>query len=248
MSHTLNSQLSTLNPLQIRWLGTVEYQAAWDLQKELARQRLAGEIGDTLLLLEHPPTLTMGRASHAEHLLATPEQLVREQIAVVDVDRGGDITYHGPGQLVGYPILNLREPPHTPDLHQYLRNLEEVLIRTLAQFGVKAERFPGYTGVWVGMDTPSPRKIAAMGVKSSRWITQHGFALNVCPDLSHFNLIVPCGIREYGVTSLSAHLGIPISIEDVLPKVIAAFQKVFGYGAVEGNSSLALPSPLLTST
>ncbi len=247
-SDVLNPQPSTLNPLQVRWLGTVDYQAAWDLQKELAARRLANKIGDTLLLLEHPPTLTLGRASHAEHLLATTEQLEREQIAVIEVDRGGDITYHGPGQLVGYPILNLREPPHTPDLHLYLRHLEEVLIQTLAQFNVDADRFPGYTGVWVGMDTPKPRKIAAIGVKSSRWITQHGFALNVCPDLSHFNLIVPCGIREYGVTSLSKHLGIPILTTDVLPKVTAAFQEVFGYREILIDSSLTLHSPLSTST
>ena len=245
---TLNPQLSTLNPLQVRWLGRVDYEAAWDLQKELAAQRLAGEIGDTLLLLEHPPTLTLGRASHAEHLLATPEQLEREQMKVVDVDRGGDITYHGPGQLVGYPILNLREPPHTPDLHRYLRHLEEVLIVTLAHWGVTAARFPGYTGVWVDMDTPAPRKIAAIGVKSSRWITQHGFALNVCPDLSHFELIVPCGIREYGVTSLSEYTELPVSTEDVLPKVASAFQKVFGYGEILIDSSLTLSSPLATST
>ena len=248
MSNVLNPQSSTLNPLQVRWLGRMEYQAAWDLQKELAARRLAGEIGDTLLLLEHPPTLTMGRASHAEHLLATPEQLEREQIEVVEVDRGGDITYHGPGQLVGYPILNLREPPHTPDLHRYLRHLEEVLIVTLAQFGVTADRFPGYTGVWVGMDTPTPRKIAAIGVKSSRWITQHGFALNVNPDLSHFNLIVPCGIREYGVTSLAEHPGISVSVTDVLPKVAAAFQQVLGYGEILSDSPLTLSSLLATST
>ena len=228
-SDALTSHPSPLNTLHARWLGQVEFQAAWDLQKELAAQRLASEIGDTLLLLEHPPTLTLGRASHAEHLLATTKQLEQEHISVVDVDRGGDITYHGPGQLVGYPILNLREPPHTPDLHVYLRHLEEVLILTLAQFGVDADRFPGYTGVWVGMDTPAPRKIAAIGVKSSRWITQHGFALNVAPNLAHFDLIVPCGIRNYGVTSLSEHLGFPVSIEDVLPQVTAAFQKVFGY-------------------
>ena len=246
-AHT-DTRHPTPHTLNVRWLGTVDYQAAWDLQKELAARRLAGEIGDTLLLLEHPPTLTLGRASHAEHLLATPEQLERLQMKVVDVDRGGDITYHGPGQIVGYPILNLREPPHTPDLHRYLRHLEEVLIITLAQWGVTADRFPGYTGVWVGMDTPSPRKIAAIGVKSSRWITQHGFALNVCPDLSHFDLIVPCGIREYGVTSLSEHLGILISTTDVLPKVAAAFQQVLGYGEILTDSSLTLPFPLLLDT
>ena len=215
--------------LDVRWLGVVEYGAAWRLQQELAAQRLNGEIGDTLLLLEHPPTLTLGRAAHREHLLATPERLARENIAVVEVDRGGDITYHGPGQLVGYPILNLREPPHKGDLHLYLRDLEETLIRALARFNVAATRFPGYTGVWAGMDTPTPRKIAAIGIKFSRWITSHGFALNVCPDMAHFDLIVPCGIKDYGVTSLAQLSGGSPTVEDVVPPVIAAFRNVFGY-------------------
>ena len=215
--------------MEARWLGRMEYHEAWRLQQDLAAQRLAGKISDTLLLLEHPPVLTLGRKALPEHLLATPEQLAAEKIDVLEVDRGGDITYHGPGQLVGYPILNLREPPHKADLHSYLRDLEEALIRALLAFGITSDRFPGYTGVWTRTETPAPRKIAAIGVKSSRWITSHGFALNVCPDLAHFDLIVPCGIRDYGVTSITQELGRPVAVAHVLPYVLAAFREVFGY-------------------
>ncbi len=231
--------------LDVRWLGQVEYRAAWAIQEELAAQRLRGEIGDTLLLLEHPPTLTMGRKARPEHLLASRAELERQNVALVDVDRGGDITYHGPGQLVGYPILNLRDVPHTPDLHVYLRGLEETLIRALAGFGIKANRFEGYTGVWTGRDTHAPRKIAAMGIKSSRWIVSHGFALNVCPDLTHFDWIVPCGIRDYGVTSVCSLLDRPISVADVVPAVVTAFRDTFGYtNASEFMPLRALPMPV----
>lgn len=225
-----NSQAEhTLPELAVRWLGSMEYREAWLLQQDLAAQRLEGKIGDTILLLEHPPTLTLGRKAQPEHLLVTPEQLAAAKIDLLEVDRGGDITYHGPGQLVGYPILNLREPPHKADLHVYLRDLEETLIRALAAFGVASDRFAGYTGVWTQTETSAPRKIAAIGVKSSRWITSHGFALNVCPDLAHFDLIVPCGIRDYGVTSLTQELGQPVTVAEVLPHVTAAFREVFGY-------------------
>jgi lipoyl(octanoyl) transferase len=212
---------------EVRWLGRRDYQEVWDEQKELARLRLANEIPDTLLLLEHPPTLTLGRAAHREHLLASPETLQQAGATVIETDRGGDITYHGPGQLVGYPILNLQQPPHLPDLHRYLRLLEEVLIRTLADFGIPAARFPGYTGVWVERETPQPRKIAAIGIKTTRWITQHGFALNVNPDLTQFDWIVPCGIRDYGVTSLAELLGKPLPLEAVIPPVVHYFGEVF---------------------
>ena len=212
---------------EVRWLGQRGYQEVWDEQKRLAEQRFEGVIPDTLILAEHPPTLTFGRAAHAEHLLASPEVLDAEGVTVLETDRGGDITYHGLGQLVGYPILNLNEPPHTPDLHRYLRNLEEVLIRTLAEFGVAADRFPGYTGVWVRRNTATPRKIAAIGIKCSRWITMHGFALNVNPDLSHFEWIVPCGIRDYGVTSLAQILNRPITLDEVKPVVVRQFEAVF---------------------
>lgn len=209
------------------WLGRRDYQEVWDLQKELASKRFAGEIPDTLLLLEHPPTLTFGRVAEPAHLLASPETLEREGVTVIESDRGGDITYHGPGQLVGYPIFNLQEPPHTPDLHLYLRHIEEALILALSKFGIVADRFPGYTGVWVGRDTPHPQKIAAIGVKASRWVTMHGFALNVNPDLSHFDMIVPCGIQDYGVTSLSQQLQHKLVVTQILPPIIDAFCKVF---------------------
>ena len=210
------------------WLGTRDYADAWAMQKALALQRLDGETSDVLLLLEHPPTLTLGRAAHRENLLADEVELRQRGVTILESDRGGDITYHGPGQLVGYPILNLQEPPHTADLHDYLRKLEAVLIRTLAHFHLTAARFPGYTGVWLRLDTPAPVKIAAIGIKVGRWITQHGFALNVAPDLSHFDWIVPCGIRDYGVTSLARELGRGVSIAEVLPVVTAAFGEVFG--------------------
>lgn len=216
-------------PCRVVWLGRRDYQEAWKIQRETASERLTGDFPDTLLLLEHPPTITLGRAADRSHIRASAAELERAGVAVVESDRGGDVTYHGPGQLVGYPILNLREPPHTPDLHTYLRALEETLIRTLAVFGVIAGRFPGYTGVWTQLDTPHPAKIAAIGIKSSRWITLHGFALNVCPDLSHFDWIVPCGIHDYGVTSLSRLLDRPVTVAEVLPSVEAAFVEVFGY-------------------
>ena len=212
---------------EVRWLGRREYREAWALQQTLAQQRLTGEISDTLLLLEHPPTLTLGRGASAGDILASSETLARAAVSVVETDRGGDVTYHGPGQMVGYPILNLQEPPHRPDLHAYLRALEEVLIRTLATYNIPAGRFPGYTGVWTQLDTTHPKKIAAIGIKSSRWITQHGFALNVSTDLSHFDFIIPCGIRDYGVTSLSRLLQREISLLEVLPIVQAAFAEVF---------------------
>ncbi len=213
---------------RVVWLGRVDYQMAWDLQRSLAAQRLAGEIPDTLLLLEHPPTITVGRGGTSAHVLAAPEALARRGITVVETDRGGDVTYHGPGQVVGYPILNLQAAPHKPDLHAYLRALEETLIQTLAAFGVSSGRFPGYTGVWTGLQAPRPEKVAAIGIRVSCWITSHGFALNIGTDLAPFDLIVPCGIRDYGVTSLARLLGREVCLEEVLPVVTAAFADVFG--------------------
>ncbi len=214
-------------PMRVEWLGRMEYREAWDLQRARAAQRLVGEIPDTLLLLEHPPTLTLGRAADRGHIVATAERLEQEGVAIVESDRGGDVTYHGPGQLVGYPIFNLREAPHQPDLHRYVRNIEETMIRTVAAFGIKAGHFPGYPGVWTGLDTPHPTKIAALGIRLSRWITHHGFALNVQTDLSHFDLIVPCGIHDYGVTSLTRLLDHTVTLPEVLPVVIQAFTEVF---------------------
>ncbi len=176
--------------------GLVPYDRALTWQYERARRRQAGEVTDTLLLLEHPPTITLGRRTQRADLLTPPERLREQGIAVVEVDRGGEITYHAPGQLVGYPILDLRA--HGQDLHRYLRDLEETLIWALAGFGVAAGRQPGLTGVWVGN-----AKIAAIGIKVSRWVSLHGFALNIAPDLTPMRRdMVPCGIRDRGVTSL----------------------------------------------
>ena len=202
--------------------GTMDYLAAWEWQRELVRQRSIGAIGDTLLLIEHPHTYTLGRSTKDGHLLITPEQLAEQGIALVESDRGGDITYHGPGQVVGYPILKLSQ--HGGDLLRYLRLLEEMLIMALASFGVAAGRIAGLTGVWVG-----DAKIAAIGVKlSASGITQHGFALNVATDLSYFQQIIPCGIADKGVTSLERLLGITMPRAAVEQRVVAAFGEVFG--------------------
>lgn len=215
----------------IRWLGSIEYASAWQLQRELAQQRRAGAIPDTLLLLEHrPPVITLGRGSHAEHLLVTPQQLEKLGIQLVETDRGGDITYHGPGQLVGYPILDLRQ--HDRDVHLYLRRLEEVIIAALSHFGIVGHRKEGLTGVWVGEE-----KVAAIGIKVSHWVTMHGFALNVCPDLSHFELIVPCGIRDKGVTSLQKLLRREVTLQEAVPPVVGAFARVFN------RQPVAVPAP-----
>ncbi len=208
-------------PIDVRRLGTVGYQEALDLQKELVEERRAGRIGDTLLLLEHPPVITLGVKTRRgpSHILASAERLAEEGVSVHETGRGGDVTYHGPGQLVGYPILDLK--PDRCDVHQYVRGLEDVLIRAVRTFGVEAVRVKGLTGVWVG---PPGRedKLAAIGVRISRWITSHGFALNVGTDLRHFELIVPCGIADRGVTSLSRLVGRDVPMRAVEDAVVEA--------------------------
>jgi lipoyl(octanoyl) transferase len=207
--------------------GRVGYVAAWERQRELARQRSAGAIGDTLLLIEHPHTYTLGRATKDGHLLISLEQLAAQGIELVESDRGGDITYHGPGQVVGYPILKLSQ--HGGDLLRYLRMLEETLIVALASYDIAAGRIAGLTGVWVGGE-----KIAAIGVKlSASGVTLHGFALNVTTDLRYFHQIVPCGIADKGVTSLERLLGISPPYEQVERRVVAAFGEVFGIDMAE---------------
>lgn len=223
--------------LHIRWLGSIDYASAWRYQRELVQQRRDGTIPDTLLLLEHrPPVITLGRASRGEHLLVSSEHLEQMGIQLVESDRGGDITYHGPGQLVGYPILDLRH--HGRDVHLYLRNLEEAIIIALGHLGIAGHRKEGLTGVWVGEE-----KIAAIGIKVSHWITMHGFALNVCPNLSHFELIVPCGIRNKGVTSLQNLLGQEVTLQEVIPPVVEAFARVFNLQPV-AELVPASPAPL----
>jgi len=198
------------------------YQAAWDRQRDLARRRSAGAIDDALMLVEHPHTYTLGRATKGGHLLIGPDALAAQGIALVESDRGGDITYHGPGQVVGYPILKLSQ--HGGDLVRYLRMLEETLIVALASYGVAAGRVAGLTGVWVGGE-----KIAAIGVKlSASGVTQHGFALNVSTDLRYFRQIIPCGIADKGVTTLERVLGHAPPRAEVERRVVAAFGEVFG--------------------
>lgn len=202
-------------------LGHTSYGECWELQRRTFALRAAGRISDLLLLTEHDHVYTIGKSGNENHLLAREEELRARGITVWFNDRGGDITYHGPGQLVGYPILDLGG--YYRDLHRYLRDLEEVVIRSLAHFGITAGRMEGYTGVWVGQE-----KICAIGVKSSRWITMHGFALNVATDLSFFDRIIPCGIFEKGVTSMEAVLGRSVRVSDVAKAVREQFGGVFG--------------------
>jgi lipoate-protein ligase B len=218
--------------VEVVWLGRMAYAAAWDLQKALVTERNRAERPDRLLLLEHPPVYTLGRSGKLEHLLLDEAARQAEGISVYEVDRGGDITYHGPGQLVAYPILNLKRLFRArgfarPDLHRYLRDLEEVIIRALASLDVAARRYEGYTGVWVE-GAAELLKIAAIGVKvSSKGISSHGFALNVDPNLDHFAGIVPCGIHEHGVASLAQLLQRPLATVDLVAPVMAAFGEVF---------------------
>ena len=206
---------------QVEQLGRVDYAVAGDLQKDKVAQRKAGAIPDTLLLLEHPHVYTLGRNARRENLLVSEEELAARGAQVFQTDRGGDVTYHGPGQLVGYPILDLTQ--HRRDISWYMRSLEEVFLHTARDFGVEAVRLPGAAGVWVGND-----KLTAMGVHLSRWVTSHGFALNVNTDLRYFEWIVPCGLREKGVTSLAKLLGRPVEMEAVTERVVKHFGAVFG--------------------
>ena len=202
----------------LRQLGRLDYPAALQLQQRLAAERKQGLIPDQLLLLEHPHVITLGRNGHLENLLASDDILARAGIAFYPTDRGGDVTYHGPGQLVGYPILDLRDWQR--DVGAYVRAVEETIIVTLAEYGIEAGRIPKLTGVWVG-----ERKIAAIGVHLSRWVTSHGFALNVSTDLSYFQYIVPCGLTR-PVTSMAA-LGVRASLDEVGARLAVHFARIF---------------------
>jgi lipoate-protein ligase B len=203
-------------------LGTVPYGIALDLQRDLARRRISGEIDeDVLLLLEHPPVVTLGRTAKEAHIVSSPERLRTRGVEVYEVERGGDVTFHGPGQLVGYPIFDLKR--HRRDLHWYLRQVEEAIIVALADVGIDAERNPGYTGVWT-----RGRKIASIGVHARDWVTWHGFALNVTTDLSYFDLIVPCGIPQVQMTSVARELDRAVTMEHIAATVARAFGVVFG--------------------
>jgi lipoyl(octanoyl) transferase len=210
-------------PLEVRRLGVVEYQAGLELQKTLVEQRKRGEIPDQLLLLEHPHVITLGVKTRNDlsHVLETPASLAAQGVALFETGRGGDVTYHGPGQLVGYPILDLK--PDRCDVHRYVRDLEAALIGAVAEFGIVATRINGLTGIWVGQE-----KLAAIGVRISRWVTSHGFALNVTTDLTRFGLIVPCGITDKGVTSMARLLGRDPDMDEVASAVERSFRGVFG--------------------
>jgi lipoyl(octanoyl) transferase len=205
--------------VDVRRLGKVPYDEAWSLQNRLADSRRAGLVPDTLILLEHPHTYTIGRSGTRDHVFLNEQELASRGITCLDVDRGGDVTYHGPGQLVGYPILDLGPKP---DVGLYLRNLEGCLIDVLDDFGVTAGRLSGYTGVWIG-----DRKIAAIGIKVSQGVTTHGFALNVSTDLSLFTHILACGIPDKGVTSMALELGAAPPMMAVEEAVIARFSERF---------------------
>src|SRR5712692_324851 len=205
---------------EARWLGLVQYDDGLLLQERAAERLRTAEAPEQLLLLEHPHVFTLGRGADSSNILADPAQLQTSSVEVHETGRGGDVTYHGPGQLVGYPIINLK--PDRCVVHRYVRDLEEVLIRTIAEFGVTGTRIAGLTGVWVDNE-----KIGAIGVRIARWITSHGFALNVNTDLEYFKMIVPCGITDKGVTSLSRLLGRQIDLRDVAHRTASHFSKVF---------------------
>jgi lipoyl(octanoyl) transferase len=211
---------ASLRPAAWLDLGVEAYPRAFELQMRLHALRLAAEIPDTAVLVEHPPCITVGRAAHREHVLASPEELQAAGVAVYPTDRGGDVTYHGPGQLVLYPIVDLAG--YGRDLHAYARRLEQVLIDAVASFGVPATRKKEYPGVWTVQG-----KIGAIGLKVKRWVTLHGVSLNVSPDMAHFGLIVPCGIRDHGVTSLAQELGRRVETAEVKPVLREAFARVF---------------------
>jgi len=215
-----------MTDIDVRRLGRIDYQAGLDLQAALVEDRRAGRLGDTLLLLEHPPVITLGvKTRHGQkHIIASDEELARQGVTVHETGRGGDVTYHGPGQLVGYPIFDLK--PDRCDVHKYVRDLEEALILALREFGIAGTRVKGLSGVWVGPEGRE-RKIAAIGVRISRWITSHGFALNVATDLRHFQLIVPCGIADRGVTSVEDERGRSVPMSEVEAAVVRGIETVF---------------------
>ena len=218
--------MGTTPPVEIRRLGVMPYGEALALQKKLVADRQSGTVPDLLLLLEHPHVVTVGVGARRslKNLLVSESVLRESGVELHQAPRGGDVTYHGPGQLVGYPILDLR--PDRCDVHRYVRDLEEVLLRTAGAFGVQAKRDSGLTGIWVGND-----KLAAIGVRVSRWVTSHGFALNISTDLGYFDLIRPCGIEGRGVTSLARLTGVPVQIGEVTTVLVEAFETVFGLDA-----------------
>ena len=219
-----------MNKIEIEWHGRIDYDIAWEWQKALVAERKTDPmLPGKLLLLEHPHTYSLGRNGRLNNLLLDQETMAKRGIGLYQVERGGDITYHGPGQLVGYPILNMRQVYADFGLAKvrpYVSDLEEVMIQTLAEFDMNGRRHEQHRGVWVET-AGGLNKIAAIGVRISGGISSHGFALNVNPDLEYFSGIIPCGIREYGITSMAAMLNRPVTVEEVLPHLTAAFERVF---------------------
>ena len=216
-----------MRALEVRRLGTVSYPEALAMQRTLVEERRADRVPDLLILLQHPAVITLGVKGDGgrSNVVATLDRLSELGIALEETGRGGDVTYHGPGQIVGYPILDLR--PDRQDVHRYVRDLEEVMIRTCADYGLEAGRITGLTGTWLARENMVAEKIGAIGVRISRWITSHGFAFNVSTRLDHFQLIVPCGIADRGVTSLEKATGRTISIEEVEGRIVQHFAAVF---------------------
>jgi lipoyl(octanoyl) transferase len=224
--------------VRIRDLGLMDYKDAWDLQESLLKESVDLKVANRsnestlipinhLLFCEHPHVYTLGKSGKPEHLLLDEEQLAQVSATYYKINRGGDITYHGPGQLVMYPIIDLEQ--FFTDIHKYLRFLEEAVILTLQDYGIQADRYVGLTGVWIEPNTPSARKICAMGVKCSRWITMHGIGFNINSDLSYFSNIVPCGIDDKAVTSLEKELGRKVSMEEVKHRLLIHMVAVFGF-------------------
>lgn len=229
----------------VKDLQQVEYEAAWNFQESLMQYNLRAKAGTEagtqhyFLLCEHPNVFTLGKNGNEKNLLISKEQQVEKKVAYFHINRGGDITFHGPGQIVGYPILDLEK--FSTDLGLYLRNLEEVIIRTLAEYSISAGRSKGETGVWIDAEIPGKaRKICAIGIRCSRWITMHGFALNVNTDLSYFDMIVPCGIQNKQVTSMEKELGIIIDMEEVKAAVRRNFAAVFKCELVNSDVTAGL--------
>ena len=219
-----------MRELEVRRLGVVPYDEALAMQRQLVEERRAGRVPDLLLLLQHPAVITLGVKGDGgrANIVATDARLAELGVAVHETGRGGDVTYHGPGQIVGYPILDLK--PDRCDVHRYVRDLEEVMIRVCADYGVTATRIKGLTGTWVGNE-----KIGAIGVRLSRWITSHGFAFNVSTDLEHFKLIVPCGISDRGVTSLERVTARRLSFAEVEESVVRQFQDMFECQVIDAS-------------
>jgi lipoyl(octanoyl) transferase len=223
------------------FLGRIDYKAAWEFQEKLfqegVQQKIAVRNGEStdlpnnhLIFCEHPHVFTLGKSGDRQHLLIDQTELDEKEAQFYQINRGGDITYHGPGQLVVYPIFDLEQ--FFTDIHKYMRFLEEAVIRSLANFGIQGDRFAGMTGVWLEPTTPKARKICAMGVKSSRWMTMHGIGFNICTDLSFFNHIVPCGIQDKAVTSVEKELNRSVSIDEIMPILLKELTELFGFEVI----------------